>query len=101
MKIKAHVAKDLSGFDRIRRKLADLGKPGKFELDELFVPSFIVEHTDYANFEEWSQASGISLEGEFAAPEWDDWVRQTTKFESARAMISAAYAAWINRGLGT
>ena len=90
------------GFDKLKRKLEDLGRRAQ-ELDgeqvvsfaELFPSEFIREHTTLGSMQELMDESGFKIETQedfkaIPADEWDEYIRKVTRFPNWEVMMSEA-----------
>ncbi len=100
------------GFDELKRKLEGLARRverlgGERELafKELFPPSFMRSYTKFGTIEEMLTASPWKVESQedFKAipdAEWDEFVRQATRFQSWEKMLGQAVEEYVGRELG-
>ena len=90
----------LNGLDEVRRRLAEAQRrlenlSGPLSFEELFPPGFMRKYTDFPTIDEMVAASGHdvrSTEDFEAIPEseWNDLVRQRTRFQDWDAMRAKA-----------
>ena len=99
---------DLRGFDQLEKNLSELSGTHSIPLDDLMTPDFISSCSQYSNFEELIEASGLKVESkeDFAAipdQEWEQFIQTNTSYEGWIEMQQAAgisfYAANLTKGL--
>lgn len=102
---------EIEGFDELQDELERLaekamGLEGTNEVsfEELFTPSFMATHTDFATFEEFMEASPWTVESQAdfeAVPEqeFDVYVAENTRFQNWEAMLGKAAEQWAARQL--
>jgi hypothetical protein len=69
------------------------------QIGELFNHGFMKRNTPFETFQEMVAACPTRLtlkqvSGDHVAPEWDDFVREKTKFGDSKAMVQAALDEW-------
>jgi hypothetical protein len=96
---------DTSGFDKLRRNLQKLDGKHAVSLNELMNPTFMRRNTQFSSVDDMVAKSGFevnSIEDFKAIPdaEWDQFIRQHTRFGSWREMQEVAVQAWTKNKLG-
>lgn len=84
---------DLSGLKKFKKKIekATEMKPATFE--ELFIPEFMIQNTEYKTLEEFFDSCGIQTDDDFSSipqEKLDDFVKLHSKFSSFEEMAQAA-----------
>lgn len=94
------------GLDKVHQRLDQLQKnaesiSGKNEVPftELFLDSFMLANTDFPNFQQMLDASGIEDNEEIRGEAWNSFVVAHTRFASWDEMFKAASNEWITRKL--
>jgi hypothetical protein len=102
----------ITGFDEVKNKLNQLQNNAKklegtksVSFDELFNDSFMSQHTNFSNLEEFFEAGSFkanSKEDFEAIPDskLDEHVSKTTKFSSWKDMLDEAVKEFTIRKLG-
>lgn len=91
---------------RLKENAEALDGTQSVSLPELMPPSFIDEHTEYADLGAFMDASGLFDGADTAkaaetlkTPEWDAWVKSKTRFDSWSAMVKTAGVEHVKRQL--
>jgi hypothetical protein len=99
-----------SGFDDMQRTFEKLERDAE-ELDdthsvpivELMPENFMQEHTKFASIQAMADAAEaqeiLKSEEDYDKPEWNDFVKGRTDFESWEEMKETAGAEWVQRKL--
>jgi len=102
----------IKGFDQLSKQLDQIAKNAKelqetksASVNDIFTPSFISQHTRFANASDFFDASGfnMSTQADFEAiPEdrMDLFIRSESSFSSWREMVNAAGVQWAKHKLG-
>jgi len=93
---------EVKGFDELNKQLKklkkavnDLSKEKNVSLDKLFTSKFMMQYTNFSNFEEFLSAGNfvVNSQEDFESipeSELNAHVRKTTKFSSWRDMLNKA-----------
>ncbi len=95
---------NMDGFDELRKKIEELEGENRVPVNELLTSAFMKRWTDFSAFDQMVEESPFAVETaeDFESipdDEWDEYVDQTTRFESWQEMINRAAAEYTKRKL--
>jgi hypothetical protein len=102
----------MDGLDDLKRKLQkmtdnlrEVEGTNEVPMSEILTPEFLSSCSRFTSLEEMFAASGFKVDSpeDFKAipdDEWDDFIRQQTRFDSWREMLGEGGAAWAKNRIG-
>ena len=97
---------DMDELDEFNRKLDDLQKNGEegdageeVAMEDLLTPAFMQRHTDFHNFPQMFEQSGIASKAEIGGDTWNNFVVAHCRFSGWDTMLDAAGEDWTARQL--
>ncbi|UDM79587.1 hypothetical protein [Vagococcus fluvialis] len=99
----------INGLDELKKNLEELGNNVKsldgthsVPFDELFLPSFMVNNTDFSNIDEFVNKSGFDFSNmeSISEEELNEFVTNNTSFDSWDSMKVKATEEWTSKKLG-
>lgn len=95
---------DMSGLDKLRKKVEGLSGKNRIKLVKLFNEGFVRKNTNFSNVEEMFEKSGLEIKsGEDIKNNekaWDEFIKANTKYDGWKTLLKAASAEWIKKELG-
>ena len=95
---------DMSGLDKLKKKVEGLSGKKHIKMVELFNEVFMRKNTNFSNVEEMFEKSGLDINsGEDIKNKekaWDEFIKANTKYDGWETLLKVASMEWIKKELG-